>query len=46
MILFGRAVCGTLGGGFVEKPLTFDCSVRLGFSSLDLVGVSNRLFKA
>ena len=31
MILFGWAVCGTLGGGFPEKPLPFNCSVRLAF---------------
>ena len=45
MILFGQAVCGTLGGGFPEKPLPFDCSMRWASSS-DLVGVSNRLFRA
>ena len=30
-ILFGRAICGTLGGCFPEKPLPFKCSVRLAF---------------
>ena len=30
-ILFGWAICGTLGGGFPEKPLPFECSVRLAF---------------
>ena len=31
MILFGQTVCGTLGGGFPEKPLPFDYSVRWAF---------------
>ena len=31
MILFGRAVCGTLGGGFPEKPLPFEWTVRWAF---------------
>ena len=31
MILFGQAICGTLGGCFPEKPLPFECSVRLAF---------------
>ena len=31
MILFGRAVCGTLGGGFLEKPLPFNCFCEMGF---------------
>ena len=44
-ILFGRAICGTLGGCFPEKPLPFECSVRLASSS-DFVGVSNCIFKA
>ena len=31
MILFGQAVCGTLGGGCSEKPLPFHCTVRWAF---------------
>ena len=41
MILFGQAVCGTLGGGCPEKSLPFHW-----FMVLDLVGVSNHLFRA
>ena len=44
MILFGWAVCGTLGGGFPEKLLPFNCSVRLTF--LFGLSVSNHLFRA
>ena len=36
MILFGRAVCDTLGG-FPEKPLPFECSVKWAF----LLGLSS-----
>ena len=46
MILFERAVCGTLGGGFPEEPVPFKCSVRWGFppqTLLEFQTVSLRL---
>ena len=45
-ILFGQAVCGTLGGGFPEKPLPFECSVRWAFLPWTLLEFQTVSFKA